>query len=502
MFRSFARTIVLAVLFNAVVLTSARSAAVPSFVPKAIVKEAPVAHGKLQLNVPVSTTANSMKEIKGGFLPANEVKSTLVLIVLDHLFRKAFLAKGIPFPSQLGGCCILFTVMVVAECVKPGVGDGIFAFLSPGAGLLAKWLPVFFVPGLAMLPNAPSMGSPIEILKVLLTVVLGFYYTASTTAFSVLTLRKMQGAITEAPACDTTEVSDSPTPAPALPFSAGMLDSFVKAAVLTGAVNIGAHKLGTYYCTPLNTLFMLITTFAGYVWGARLPAAFTKIVHPLVTSTAVTLAATKLVALITGGDFTNALSTYKSGSLAPMDAGAGDILLYLLGPTVVSFAIAMYSRKKVMVDNLAVVLTSMIVASVGSLFGTAAFVRLLKIGGEAGAVLRKSLLPRNITTPLAIAITNIIGGDISQAAAVVVMTGIFGATFGARTFTAFGITDPVTRGLGQGASGQGLGVAAFVNEKEAFPFAAISMVLTAVAATTLVSIPPVKDVLLKLATGQ
>ena len=310
----------------------------------------------------------------------------------------------------------------------------------------------------------------------------------------------MQGAIKEAPVPATSAAS--PTQAPALPFSAELLDSFIKAVILSGAVSIGSAKLGTHYTTPLNTVFMVITTFAGYVWGARLPPAFTKIVHPLVTSTAVTLLATQLVALITGGDFNSVLSTYKSGSLSVMYAGAGDILLYLLGPTVVSFAIAMYSRKTVMVDNLAVVLTSMIVGSVGSLFATAAFVRLLKIGGEAGAVLRKSLLPRNITTPLAIAITNIIEGDISQAAAVVVMTGIYGATFGARTFTAFGISDPVTRGLAQGAASQGLGVASFVNEKEAFPFAAISMVLTAVAATTLVSIPPIKEVLINLAIGQ
>ena len=163
MLRSLARTIILAALFNVVVLTSARSPNVPSFVPKAVVKETPVAHGKLQLNVPVSTTTPSVKALKGGFLPANEVKSTLALVVLDHLFRKAFQAKGIAFPSQLGGCCILFAFMIIAEIIKPGVGDGIFAFLSPGAGLLAKWLPVFFVPGLAMLPNAPSMGSPIEV---------------------------------------------------------------------------------------------------------------------------------------------------------------------------------------------------------------------------------------------------------------------------------------------------------------------------------------------------
>ena len=159
----FFRAVVFAVLINNVALTSARSAAVSTFVPKAVVKGAPVAQEKVQLHPPAPKLINHALELKGGFLPANELKSVSAFLVLDHLFRKAFLANGISFPSQLGGCCILFVVMVLAEIVKPGTGDAIFSFLTPGASLLAKWLPVFFVPGLAMLPNAPSMGSPLEV---------------------------------------------------------------------------------------------------------------------------------------------------------------------------------------------------------------------------------------------------------------------------------------------------------------------------------------------------
>merc|ERR1712238_476414 len=80
-----------------------------------------------------------------------------------------------------------------------------------------------------------------------------------------------------------------------------------------------------------------------------------------------------------------------------------------------------------------------------------------------------SVIPRNVTTPLAIAITNIIGGNVSIAVAVVVLTGIFGGTYGAKILSAMGITDPVSRGLAIGASAQGLGVASIANEKEAFP---------------------------------
>ena len=89
----------------------------------------------------------------------------------------------------------------------------------------------------------------------------------------------------------------------------------------------------------------------------------------------------------------------------------------------------------------------------------------------------------------------------SIAASVVVLTGIFAATVGRGMLDAFKIDDPVSRGLGMGAAGQGLGVAAIMPEKEAFPFAAINMVLTAVCATGLVSIPAVKECLVNIVSG-
>ncbi len=324
--------------------------------------------------------------------------------------------------------------------------------------------------------------------------VAGFYYSCASTSYAVLALRKLEGTAT------TSEVPQKKA-AGALPYSTELVDFLAKGMALAGALSIAAAKMGNEYATLLNTIFMSFVTFFGYVWGARLPPAFTKIVHPLVTSTGVTHLLTYLTALATSSTFEKVLATYKVGSMSLLSTGAGDILLYLLGPCVVSFAISMYSRKKVIADNLLIVCTAMIVASAGGLFGTALMARLLQIGGQAGDVLRKSLLPRNVTTPLAIAITNIIKGDVSQACAVVVLTGIYGATFGASFLTAVGITDPVARGLGIGGSGQGLGVASMMNEKEAFPFAAVSMVLTAIGATVLMSIPSFADFIVSTATG-
>jgi hypothetical protein len=96
-----------------------------------------------------------------------EISGALIFIILDKAFRSFFTANKIAFPSQLGGCIVLFIALTLSELVKTGTGEATLQALAPGAALLAKWLPVFFVPGLAMLPLAPSMGGPIEVCNTL-----------------------------------------------------------------------------------------------------------------------------------------------------------------------------------------------------------------------------------------------------------------------------------------------------------------------------------------------
>ena len=194
------------------------------------------------------------------------------------------------------------------------------------------------------------------------------------------------------------------------------------------------------------------------------------------------------------------LQSYKVGSLFPLHStGAGDILLFMLGPAVVALACQMYDRKKLMRQNVAEVSTAVTVSSVGGLFGTAFLVRLFNIANPS---LRLSLIPRNITSPLAMAIASMLkGSDVSLAVSMVVITGLIGANFGASILNLMGVKDAVARGLGIGSAAHGLGTAAFANEKDAFPFAAIAMALTASACTVLVSIESFRTLLLNIALG-
>ena len=421
--------------------------------------------------------------------------SAAAFAVLDIAFRRLFLMYNIGFPSSLAGCAFLFASLL---SLPSEAASDLFDKLSPGALLLAKWLPLFFVPSLVTLPLADSMGSATELLKIGIVIVGGFYFTLLTTAGSVLGIRKVLGSSSTA---DNVPTIAEPARNNAIPkaFSDETMNGLILLTSISGAGALVSTFMGqAALAGPLTALFFLSTTFHTFVFGARLPKKVTKLIHPLVTCTSLTWAVSAVFASLTGRSFRSMLVSYRTGNLRPSTGGPGDLLLWLLGPAVVSLAVSMYERRQLMRENLPEVGTSVAVATAGGVFGTALLVRLLDI---ASPQLKLSLLSRNITSPLAMAIAGILGADVSLAVSFVVVTGLIGANFGASILDAVGIKDAVARGLGIGASAHGLGTAAFANEKDAFPFAAIAMALTASAATVTVSIPVLKRIILQLALG-
>ena len=93
----------------------------------------------------------------------NVLAGVLFLTAVERGINKFFVAKSIAFPAQLAGCIGLFFALLLADVIKPGMGEAMYASLVPGSSLLAKWFPVLFVPGLVMLPLAPSIGNGVEV---------------------------------------------------------------------------------------------------------------------------------------------------------------------------------------------------------------------------------------------------------------------------------------------------------------------------------------------------
>jgi putative effector of murein hydrolase len=350
-------------------------------------------------------------------------------------------------------------------------------------------------------------------IKVMATICLGLVFSLMTTIFGVLAVQKLTGkgaAVAAAPIATLTPrrrnaskaLETASKPAPAKGFSDDNWKLFWVASAVSGVLSVLATRLQFEHATLLQTIFLTFITGAAYIWSSRLPTAFVQVVHPLATSSLIVLVLIRALGKVTNVDYLDVLRAYKTGKLLPLHkTGAGDLLMFVLGPTVISFAIAVYGRKKLLFSNLPAVLTAMLVSSVGGLFGTAIFVRAINLGGKNGSLVRLSVLSRSVTTALALALTAMIGGDVSITMAVVTVTGIIGGSYAKPLLTYLGITDPLLRGLGIGSSSLGVGIASLGDEPIAFAFGAISMVLTAIAATTMASIPSIQKALIKTATG-
>ena len=262
---------------------------------------------------------------------------------------------------------------------------------------------------------------------------------------------------------------------PTVPFSAELLKRLRIVAIFSGLAALeGASpmftvtlaKLLTHFQTPILTVLLGSTTLAGFVFGARLPKRVTKRLHPLMTTLAIIWTVLGLFAKCTGRTFASVLSTYRMGRgfHGLNGTGAGDILLFLLGPAVMSLSISMYDKRELIRTNCVQILAAIATSALGGLFGTALAVRLL---GLASADLRVALLSRNITSPLALAIAGLLGASastMSLAVSLVVVTGVFGANFG---FVLFGIDAVGTLVLLRGALGPLMGHCALKIDKTA-----------------------------------
>ncbi len=151
---------------------------------------------------------------------------------------------------------------------------------------------------------------------------------------------------------------------------------------------------------------------------------------------------------------------------------------FLLGPATVALALPLY-------DNLArlrrAALPVVAALIAGSATAAGSAVGIAALFGVGPAELA-SLAPKSATAPVAIGISESIGGAPTLTAVLVILTGITGAVAATPVLNALGIRDWRARGFATGVASHGLGTArAFQVNPTAGAFAGLGMALNAVA---------------------
>ena len=208
-------------------------------------------------------------------------------------------------------------------------------------------------------------------------------------------------------------------------------------------------------------LLWLTLTLGAYVAADKLSEALGR--HALANPVLIAVILLAIVLRATGTGY----DTYFEGA---------QFVHFMLGPATVALALPLYSNlgqvRRVLAPMLAALLAGSLVAILSALGLAWAL-------GVRGAV-PLSLAPKSATAPVALGVSEAVGGMPTLTAALVILTGIIGAVVSTPMLNALGIRDWRARGFAVGVAAHGIGTAhAFRIHPTAGAFAGIGMGLNA-----------------------
>jgi len=188
---------------------------------------------------------------------------------------------------------------------------------------------------------------------------------------------------------------------------------------------------------PLLGLFLTVVVF--YL-AQSLYQKFnrTPLLHPVLTSMVVIVLLLQLLGI--------EYDQYMQG---------GQLIHFFLGPATVALAWPLYQNFDSIKKWWMPVIISVVL---GVLLSATTAIYLAKWLG-ADVLIQLSLAPKSVTTPVALAVVEELGGLPALTAGFVIITGVVGAMFGSVIFKWMGIHDEKVKGIAMGVSAHGVGTA-------------------------------------------
>ena len=131
----------------------------------------------------------------------------------------------------------------------------------------------------------------------------------------------------------------------------------------------------------------------------------------------------------------------------------GQFINMFLGPATVILAVPLYKQLSLLKKNFIPIVIGI---TVGCFVSVISIILLSKVFGLDNNIII-SLLPKSVTTPIGIEISNSLGGVTGVTVLAIVITGITGAIIAPIVCKIFRITNPVARGIGIGTASHAVG---------------------------------------------
>jgi predicted murein hydrolase (TIGR00659 family) len=193
-----------------------------------------------------------------------------------------------------------------------------------------------------------------------------------------------------------------------------------------------------------NPLFGVAVTVLAYVLAQAIHLRW-RCIHPLLVTCGLLIALLLLARV--------PYEKYRVG---------GDLVSFFLGPATIALGVPFYKQSQKIRPHAGAVVVAVAIGSACGIASAAAFVWAL---GGAGSVLR-SMLPKSVTTPIAIELSRQLGGTPELTAVFTVLAGLTGSVVGPWLLRRAGVRNDLAVGLAMGTSSHGIGTARVVRESD------------------------------------
>ena len=163
-----------------------------------------------------------------------------------------------------------------------------------------------------------------------------------------------------------------------------------------------------------------------------------SIANPLLVSLVIVV----IFILLTGMDY----ESYKRGC---------SIFSYLLTPATVALAVPLYEQRQPLRRNYKAVMTGIAAGTAASLISILTMATALGLSHTAYV----SLLPKSITMPIGISMTEELDGFVPVTVVCIVITGILGNVIAEKLFRIILIDEPIAKGIATGTAAHVIGTA-------------------------------------------
>jgi putative effector of murein hydrolase len=194
-----------------------------------------------------------------------------------------------------------------------------------------------------------------------------------------------------------------------------------------------------------DPLFGAAITVGAYALACLVRDRWLKWLHPLLS------AAAAVILLLLAADIP--YEDYNAG---------GSIVSFFLGPATIALGTLIYRHWPLVRERIAAILSGM---TFGTVFGIGVTALLLWVLGGSRPVLL-SMLPKTVTSPVAVEIVELIGGVPEMGAVFTVLTGLAGSVFGPALARLAGIRSDAAIGTAIGTTSHGIGTARLLLDSE------------------------------------